>query len=507
MIDFKKIPKKIDIVKNNVGAILEATNFKTSDGNFGTAFFQKTGTLAVGEVFLVPDFEEGQNFGITAVATPDDSGLQITAGADIETTASELRLNYVINRQFTIKVIGSNLYFTTKEKQAATMTYNASLDFGFSEALLTNYNLQSTTNGVASVYKNNFKIVIQLYIEEIYNSGNYISLELTGEADINGLFEFSLKILKSKFTQRDLPIVNQGITTLAINTMKRCFIKAAEYYDDKIKKLYETQIFYLLNGKINAADYPDFDLITHIQNTQSYLKSGLTEIKTTTEAQQYLYFLYPETVADVLKLSVKIYYTSGAVYTTLRSIYTTADDYNILIIPVGYTALALDSGTSGSGSGSGENIYKYEVSVINSADVQVGKTITYWVTEHNENDKIFLYENRFGVFDTLIATGDITREHIIESEVNRINLPIEYSKEDCEFIEENKNDYAEYKCNTGFFTTEYADEIEAMLAANYFYFIKDNNYIRCILLKSNKVISESDKNLYSVEFQYRYALV
>jgi len=321
-----------------------------------------------------------------------------------------------------------------------------------------------------------------------------------------------------------LPLVNQQTSTLCEHVIKRYRVKCGEYYKRvgqaifSVQKLYDSTLLYALNAKVDASEYPDFDLLTHIKNTLSYLKSDLEEIKTTKKAQQYLYFFYPQIAAETLKLKVKRYYTDGSCYETTTEIFTTTNAYEVVMIPVGFDALGFDEedgSGSGSGSGSasgsgsegeGDDIYKYEVSVLNNVGSRIGKIITYWVREHTENDKVFLYENRWGVFDTLIATGDIERTHEISSDLHRISLDVDYDSTDTEFISQNKDDYPVFKCFTGHYTQEQADEIEAMLAANHFYFIEDNAYKRCILIKSTQTIADTSTNLYSVEFEYRYAL-
>jgi len=73
-------------------------------------------------------------------------------------------------------------------------------------------------------------------------------------------------------------------------------------------------------------------------------------------------------------------------------------------------------------------------------------------------------------------------------------------------ISENFDDYPKFKANTGSYTSDLVDEMEAMMAANAFYLIKNNKYIRCHLIKSNKTISDTLENLYDLEFEFRYSL-
>jgi len=115
MINFIKIPNTVDLVKNNIGVIVEGTNHKISNGRKGWFKLYKNDVLTAGTLFIFPDFIDLTNFNIDVKTQPDDSGYQVTSDVDIDITAAELRENYILNRKFNISVSGSYLIFETKE--------------------------------------------------------------------------------------------------------------------------------------------------------------------------------------------------------------------------------------------------------------------------------------------------------------------------------------------------------------------------------------------------------
>jgi hypothetical protein len=497
MISYNKLPKTIDLAENNCGAIISGSNLYINQGTQAMFQIYQPNLLVACSIYL-PDVETGGQIRFDVVSFPDDSGYQVPIGINAEELAKQLRQNYQFSKNWEIVYLGADI-IDFKSRLKSNFIING-LDYIMvdpPEAL----SFLNVSNGVATQQNSGYKIYYRVSIEKDYLSDTFETNEFFGDADSEGKLPIHLSFLKSYFVERDLPQVNQNIVSICTNTIKRYRISAAEYYDNIMRRLYESDIFYMLSGKMRPFDYVDVNLPDLILNTLAYLKHSGTQINTTNDAQQYLYYLSPTNNVNTLYLKTEKFFDDGTANEIVNiNLVDTLGLYQVLLIPVGFKALAFDAHAKK------DHIYKFQVSLYDDGGTQLGKIMEYYVRKKTDRDMIFLYQNRYGVFDTFIGTGESQREHIIDSEITEKYLPLDYLATDSQLVSENKNDYPSFKINTGGFTPDLVLEIEAMLASNHFYQIINNKYIRCELIKSNHSTSDSMDSLSNVEFEYRYAL-
>lgn len=498
MIEIVKYPKTVDLARNNCGMIVKGTNFYINQGQKGSFQIHMPANLPLCTIH-VPALEFGTILIFTVVATPNDGGFQLKLGSTAEETAIQFRLNYKLSKYFNVWYDGAGIIkFETWDKG----DYIVNEETAFIVESPVTLTLSNRVSGIAPVYNQGYKIFYLLLIERDYMSGVFESIEFFGDADLNGELPIHLSFIKSYFIGRDLPAVNLNTYPIANFTVKRYKLSIAEYYSDILRRLLETEVLYMLSAKIDPIDYPGLNLPDLITSTKTYLKNGLDIIKSTDATQQYLYFMAPTNYTGQLYIKTEKFFDDGVTPNEVvnKNVVAGLNQYQIIIIPVGFKALGFDAHAKA------ENIYKYQVSLLDVGNNVIGRLMTYYVRPHNERDLVFLYENRFGVFDTLIATGEIQRKHNISNKIHQKYLPLDYVNTDTELISENKDDFPTFKVNTGSYTLNLAIEIEAMLSANYFYKIENNQYKRCMLKKSSNTVSDSIENLYSVEFEYQFAI-
>ena len=495
MIQVLQFPKIVDLADNNCGMIVKGTNYYINQGQSASFQILQAGALRVVSIY-VPDIQDGGSIRFDVVPTPDDTGYELEEGITAEETAQQIRENYKVSRYWNVWFDGAGVIkFQTWAKGYFV------IDDGSINVVPASLPISNVVNGIATSIQEGYKLFYLVEVEREYLSGTFAQMEFFGDADENGEMPIHLSFLKSFFIERDLPAVNANTFITLTQTIKRYKLAVAEFYDSIMKKLYETDIFYMLPGKVNPIDYPGLNLPDLVTDTLAYLKHGADEIKSTTETQQYLNFLAPVDYAGQTYLKTELFFDDGT-GNEINNVNVIVDlqQYRILRLPVGFRALGFDAHAKSA------NIYKYQVSLYDVGNTIRGRLITYFIRPHDDRDFVFLYENRFGVFDTLIAIGEMERKHIISNELHQKYLPLDYEFTDTQFISENKDDYPTFKANTGAYTLDLAEEIEAMLSANHFYQIVNNSYKRCELMKSSKTVSDTSENLHNIEFEYRYAL-
>jgi len=401
MINYIKYPKIVDLAQNNCGLIVSGSNLYINQGTYGS-FVLAVNPLGIAKGdYHFPDLING-GMVITVTTSPDDSGYQIKSGKSGFELAKELRQNYILEKTFDIWEDGNNINFKSKDKGDYDITNNV-----YAPTVPAGASIQNIIDGVAVSVNSGYKIFYIVAVERDYQSDIYESFEFYGDADEDGQLQIQLKsFLESFFQEKDLPLVNQNSPTKCIHSIKRYRISTAEFYDGVMRKLYETSDYFVLDGKVRPEDYVDLNIPDLINNTLTYLKHTISEILTTSKAQQYLYYLAPTSNPNQHYLKTEKFFSDGTVSEVVNiNQVSSLTAYEILLIPVGFNALGFDSHAKA------DLIYKYQVSLWDVSGKQLGKLMTYFVRNWTDHDMIFLYENRYGVFDTFIGTGEVERDN------------------------------------------------------------------------------------------------
>lgn len=350
---------------------------------------------------------------------------------------------------------------------------------------------------IRSDYSGSLLIVARLFVEKTYKAGDYEQVQDNYmDPDSNKEIDFYPgQMLQAFFEDTDIvSLFNLSSIMKSETAVKRYYVEFYEYYNDTLNNVHTTSTYYAINGKLPWSEFPNHDWLNNISTEWLNVYNG--KIRTWKEAKRYLYFLYTNSTTNDLNLQAKIYYSDGTSETQTVKSFTGAAQYDLLIMPAGYTQLGI-------GSYSSKDVYKYELSLHISGGSQIGETLTYQLENKPWWGKTFLLLNdRYGTFETLLASGKESRSVNSEKEESKKHVPYSYASTDRQINQRTIKRQKEHTCNTGLMTLEEAERFEKMLADTVFR-IDKNSFTPVHITSTNLNTVDETEDMYNVEFTYK----
>lgn len=343
-------------------------------------------------------------------------------------------------------------------------------------------------------------LVARIYIEEVYDSGEYTQIpDIYLSPDTDGVAIFYIgRILREYFDVLKTDIFSLAKIEQDNYSLKKYGVGFYEWDGDYLINAEVTDTLYLLYGKLPYQNWPAHTFITTYTAAKDYLNNLGNKVRTWVAAKQYLYWLNHVSGTNNIELRVTIYYTDKSTENQTLDTYTGSDQYNVLVIPAGYTELNL---VSYAGS---KIIYRYDLGLYLSDDTQVAKTVSFYIYNKPWWGKQFLFRNNYGVLEALIAEGKEASEIKADFETSKKRLQYDYAFDNFEYVQRCKSRKKEFKVSIGPLTRTEAEHLEEMLNDK-LYKIGDTKFIPCnILSKSIKPYSEQE-DLQTIELKYQYA--
>jgi len=393
-------------------------------------------------------------------------------------------MNYLLQKYYVITSTGVLVTITSRQ----TGSYFA-LNFT-SE----NSNIVQNENyvGTDSILQPNFKILCDIYLENINNSGTFVNVATSlYNADVNSNSIINPgKLLSKYFSDIDLPDLNQSGIKITTKTVKRYYLKLAEMYNGFVKSVIDSSVFRAIDGVINDALYSsDFDYLDYAAGNKSYLLDpSINKKETWLDAQQFLYFVNWANVTN-LYVGRKVYYTDDTTVTYQGGgpVIINAVQNGCYIIPAGYTELGLAAFNPA------KEIYKYDVWLNTTGDAQVGKCITYYIVPKPLYGKEFWYKNQMGGMESLLCERQI---HTFD--VKRSELLSNYGYDtDIDEIDD------VYECSTGNKTMTEIEHISELEISDLVYVLQ-NGVIKQVAIEAGTyTLADENEDLYFYKFKYR----
>lgn len=343
------------------------------------------------------------------------------------------------------------------------------------------------------------KLVARIFIEEVYGSGSYTQLpDIYHDVDGDGSAIFHIgAALEDYFETIKTDIFSISAITKDNYSLKKYYVEFYEWDGSSLSSAETSSTRYLLYGKLDYQDWPNHTFITTLTSNTDYLNNIGTKIRTWQTAKHYLYFLNHVSGTNDIVLKATIYYTDKSNETQTIDTYSDAAQYDVLIVPAGFTQLDL-----GTYSGS-KTAYKYELNLWNGS-TQVGKTITFEIGNKPWWGKQFLFRNNYGVLEAVIAEGKEESEVKADFETSKKRTQYDYAATDFEYVQRVKSRTKEYKCNIGPLLQTEAEHLEEMLNDKLFK-VGDDKLIPCNILSKSIKPYDEDEDLQVVELKYQYA--
>ncbi len=494
-------PRELSFTRNPLGFELKGENYIAMPGIRARLTLQHTSALIYGESFTLSFLDYSLTFWVVG-SIVDDSGLNIASGSTTEQIVTQLNDNFYLSEYYDISFVASD-EIKIDAKQPGS-DFNMTVDFSSVAGL----DVLSSTLGYSTINPMGYKLFMQLFIETYYDTGVYDQVtEMYLDLDANGRTPLRLEdITRYLFPYTDLPELSGPTIKLCMHTVKRYYIKVAEYYGNpaEMKKLITSDIYFVLNGQVPVNIFPGVGFHDYVTVNKNFLITGPLTKYTWESASQYLYFFNPNAGdTNELDLCVEIFFTDGTSFDQVVDTYSPANRNQVYWMPVGYTQLDLGSAVPA------KTIYKYKVSlnlgVAGPPKKQVAAPVTFNMIPQPLYAREFLFQNRYGVYETLLTTGKQKNDLKTKRQEFLKELAPEYTLQDSE-VKSDLNDREDiFTCSTGFKRREVIEDLKQCLISENFFILKDGEYVRCRVIAGSFKIYNENEDLFSLEFKYSFA--
>lgn len=435
----------------------------------------------------------------TIAATPDDSGYQVRPkGVLVDAVyaaqlVEDILKNYKIKENYRVITVGSSISFEALVKSPDYDLYTnfAIANFGYVKDAVTH------AEGSAPVYAENYKMRADLWMETEFGSGTF-EKKATKELDPldnKCIFDFQIEINAN--LEYFIPPYGTAAAANCNSVIKSFYFNYLEKYGSPVlpRQVQKTD-----NGIVLKGGYPEEDfegtseIVTSVHLNEGYFLTQQPRTKKVREAQQE-FLSYVSGAGDIF-MRVTVTKKDGTV-TTLTRFAATVEEYQVIMYPVGFTALATGI--------SFNDIVKYQIGIyitIGGINFPASEIFTYvretdvFMDEHY----LFFTNSRSG-FDTLRTTGLKDDSFEIEKETigkHRLyNTPV--TKGQIAEINHQKQDII--KISTGFLTRQQVDWLEDLFLAEEKFIDINGKFIPFTITSSVFKKYDSKSNIHGYEFE------
>lgn len=518
MITVVKSPQQISGVQNAIEFELSTNNFKTNAGSKASQTLQFEESIPEDSFFHL--YVKGRKLTFTFKDSPDDSGLQLPNNVALGDVGNfvegelipAFKRNFYL-REFNFTIVadyGLVVLFKIEAQQVgvANAIYSEidSLD-------CPNLYMDPPVAGSDPVYRPNFKIYFDVFRETANNSGMFepykADLEGIPNAANKVLFDVS-EYLKPLVKQQ---VINQpsGLSFIVPNAFVRFFGRYAEVYGEPAEpQAYKSTGTYIaINGGHKLSR------VTNSYN--AYFKTGepslfLTQMPNGIEVhkQQHQFLSVWFDAGGPFSIAYNLFYDAKINYSDGTSSAHNLDEFicydkQIITLKAGLTQLGIEALAT-----EGKTITSYEVRLYNeSEDVMVANYFKFTLPSNPKlNNRFFLFNNAFGMQESIWLTGSQTRELQFDNDsVRRNAITADANTVTGEFEELNNEVRGSYKLASGYKPKTYLEYFRDFLLSANKYEQNGNQYQHLVMDKQKiKLDTDRDTN-FSIEFTYSDAWI
>ncbi|MEA3378042.1 MAG: hypothetical protein U9Q69_00220 [Nanoarchaeota archaeon] len=522
-----KQPTFCCLAKNEVKYTLETDNNYTTPGvAFSQSFtiVDTVGGPVNNETFQITwtDADDvAQSITYTFKTVPSGSNaIKVIAGQDVDKWAIDYLIpvmmrDYPLNRDYFVKI-------TASSSSSVTVTIEAkengdAWDMTNSESV-TDMSFAAATTGTDAVARSNFQIFVNILFESVFDSGEFEKIaELAAEVNEDAQADFFIeKILQGAMTKNldipiaDVPEYNESDLKFCENIIRKFRLYHAESYGD----VAEVQTFNAIRNTkrlIFGSQKPNiffldgfYDDYCSATAGQKFLTNQPSSIDVNKTMHLYLYCFIPTN--DDVDVVILIDYTDGSLSTQFSFQVTPPADKenNIIIIPVGYAQLDLDTK-----KGAGKTVSRWSVHIDFTGNYETEKK--YFNIDQRKDtyarNYYFLFQNALGGFDSLWCTGIKTSKAKIKYQENE-KMIIDNSDFDTKKYLKPKrqtkdNAYTNlYELSTGPKSKAYIEYLKEFLSSQFIFEVIDGAYIPLIIQSSDVELFNDVTKQYILKFTY-----
>lgn len=511
MITVNSEPESAFLVRNDVKYVLETDNLVLTAGVQAEcimviqALSGNTGTFTISFMGLTVVF--------TSVSgTPSATAYEFSEGTFANYTDAGnhmilmLKKNYILadNYDITIDVVSAfacSLKIKAKKKGVA---YNISFT-----STVTDIQPGAVTNGVNAANRDRFKILHDVFLEEVYNSNNY-KLLFSGSAVPNADLqaEFNITDILRSALQYDIPAFT-FIGNYLNGAAKRIYTRYAESYNfpTEITTAAYTDTKLAILGAQNfvaAAKGRFYDDIFNITPQKFFTAMPQNTMVSRVQKQYLSMYVYN---AVRLRIYADLKYTDNTHETVEVVLFDEITVPGVYTFSVGYNQLNIDSFKA-----SGKTVKGYQITFWDAgADEIYSDSFDFRV---DVNEQLFarhiLFFNSFGMPETMYFTGKQANQVNLKNElVRKADLQFNNTEKtyEGEMSEINNELQFGYELNSGWKPKEWVNYFTDFLLSRKRLVQMATDWVGINIPAQKVALLEDDKYNYAIKFNYQDAFI
>lgn len=484
-------PQDYDFCDNPIAFQLSSDAWPAVAGTKARQRINVTGTPVEDDTISIAflDYE----FVFTYKTTPDDSGFQLTAGGSATTLATDLGKNYYLSKYYDISVNSTKVELLAKEVGS---NYTIVIDIDASGVSHTD-----AIAGIRDTFHANFKIYVALFVED--NSGTEFNRTIESFLDVNesGVADFYFgSIIRRIFLPLDPP--DFGRDELSIpqgRPFRDYYLEYAEYYgsDPVVREISTSSVLRSINGKLKLDQWSGHDFYNDLKTSQLLLTNIPVKSSIWKQAHGYVYYLNTQGKAEDFTVTYESVNTDGSANAAFDLTIEGVEDGDVFAIPIGADILGIE--------GTGKNLSRFSIQVkVTSTEVAVTETYSFYIIPRPFNPVNILYQNQYGVLDTLLAENleiKIKTERQESEKYQEYNYDLLYGHTGNQLT----SSRIEFRASTGYMLADDAYHLIEMLESTTAFLVGKTQFIRINILSGSFTPVKQSGDLQQFEFSFRLA--
>jgi hypothetical protein len=515
MITVVSEPGTYNGVKNPIKYVLQTDNYLQTAGTKARIDITLTNTPANDDWFEL--VIEGETIRFTAKTSPNNSGTQLQlngtslSGTNLmeQKTIPDLLKNIAF-ADYAISVLTPGTSTVTIRIEAKNI--GSQYDITFADSSGGFYSSSSATAGTDNVYRENFRIFADLFLQAEFNIGSFNRIGANLEYVPNSSNQCTVDVSDYIKPYIKYPVpTNAALLLFApANVLPAFYIRHAESFGDPaLAQAYiaTTSVLAFNGGKAfkNIGNNYDAYFTATLQSFLTNMPSGVEVAKS---QKQFLTFYLNEDVFSVenyIQLLVKLNYTDGTSSAYLNAVSLPLYNKRLITAKVGYTQLDIDTLKA-----SGKTVASYDIKIRNEeAEVDITNPFRFKVAQKQSlSNRYFLFFNAFGQPETMLFTGNQSRSIALDNEVvRRTGTNQSGNTFSGEYDEINNELRASYKLSTGYKPKYYIQYFNDFLLSENRYEQVGDNYHKMVM-PAQKISLDNDRDTnFSLDFNYMDAWI
>ncbi|MGQ1890648.1 hypothetical protein ACT29H_09420 [Thermophagus sp. OGC60D27] len=354
------------------------------------------------------------------------------------------------------------------------------------------FRLVSSTDGNSY---DDYHIRAKIFVENLSNPGTYFELpEFRLDPYSDGTVElYDIgNVIRRKFQGYfDLPDFEMSGPVKTLATVIQYNVTFTEMDGDNEIGSINSGNLLAINGKINLTDYPGFDLRTFLNYNKKFLTNSPERIYTYHGSKHYLYYINTESDAITVIFKIQLHTKSGV--NNYESDNVVLQQYQGTLFPVGDVIATYGN----------EIIYATVwLETINGTILAGPKN--YFFRNKTLYAKTFIFQNRFGVFDTI---NTFSQENNVTTERSNSlkNLTPGFRRLDGNVSSELISLVDTFEAETGVIPIANAQHYKELIESEAVFLQSEDRWIRVIIDAGSFKITDEGDDLQNVAFSYRAA--